>query len=379
MKVDVLPQVNGCEFSSGAEETPKAKKRGREGEEESEDDERVKNKRKKSAKSQEMRVTLAEEEMATKKKKKKRKKKMKPQTEGHGGPMTCLEDEPEAPTLKEVLPPTAPTNCKLVPQKRVSSSSESSDEEEAPKTVVPVRPPAKASSQVPSKTAKLKRSPWDSDSSATAAPSRKPSLQAAPGSALVCSPAPSSTHTLRPHPLIPGSTSITRKQADSSSSDSSSETELVIKHPPSIMQGILGAVSRGRGGSLAVGRGVGRGTPPHRDSGPRGGGRGGRGQRQLWRAEGQNNFYDKRNGRREQQLEETLTNRAVVLQVGYLTSAKTVALRFVKCPQYRFFDPFRPPQLLSLPETTPRCPCWPHPQPWDRQSPSRYSLIFSHA
>ncbi|XP_023666541.2 coilin [Paramormyrops kingsleyae] len=323
VKVDVLPQANGCEFSSDAEETPKAKKRGRDGEEESEDDEeRAVKKRKKSAKSQEtqeMRVALAEEEMATKKKKKKRrKKKMKPQTEGHGGPMTRLEDEPEAPTLKEVLPPTASTNCKVVLQKLVSSSSESSDEEEAPKTVVPVRAPVKTVSQVPAKTDKLKKFPCDSfsDSSGTAAPSRKPSLQATPGPAPVCSPASSSTRKLRPRPLVPGSTSITRKPADSSSSDSSSETELVIKHPPPVMQGILGAVSRGRGGPPARGGppGVGRGNPPHRDSGPRGGGRGGRGQRGPWRAEGQNNFYDKRNGTREQHLEETLTNRAVVLQ-----------------------------------------------------------------
>ncbi|XP_048847469.1 coilin [Brienomyrus brachyistius] len=322
VKVDVLQQVNGCELSSDAEETPKTKKRGREGEEESEDEEeRAVKKRKRSAKRQEtqkMRFALAEEEMATKKKKKKRKKEMKLQTEGQGGPMTRLEDRPEASTLKEVRKATAPTNCKVVPQKRVSSSSESSDEERPPKTVVPLRTPVQTGSQIPAKTAKLKVLTRDSssDSSGTAAPSRKPSLQAAPGSTLICGLAPSSTHTLHPRPLVPGSTSVARKQADSSSSDSSSETELVIKRPPPVMQGILGAVSRGRGESPgrgrspAVGRGVGRGNLPRGGGGPRGG----RGQRGPWRAEGQNNSYDNRNDMREQHLQETQTNRAVVLQ-----------------------------------------------------------------
>ncbi|KAG7459543.1 hypothetical protein MATL_G00211720 [Megalops atlanticus] len=322
VKVEGVPQVNGFESSRNSDSLPcQAKKRDREADEEAAENS-VKKRKKSKAESQEV-----ESQPPEKKNKKKRKK------EKQGIPVKQIAP-PKGPTpskskqdltAKKPSAPSTSAQSKAAKQSRSSSDTSDSSEEEPPKKPSAVSAPSKpgagglVKAAVPPPAAAAAASSSDSSSDS-------PSPAPPPKRTVPTTPAPSA-------PSV-GKKAQEKPESSSSDSDSSSEAELVIKRPGLGLRVGLGVAANsiqpggvaGRGGEnvrgggrgsspgRGMGRGIGRGDgrPPWRGGSPRGGQRGGH----CWGRGSMANrsfHYSDQNGL-QQRLNDTLTNKTVVLQ-----------------------------------------------------------------
>ncbi|KAL4657906.1 coilin [Arapaima gigas] len=323
VRVDVLPQANGCASSGDVDAVaPSSSKRRREQLAEEEEVVVKKRRKKKRRRLEEEAPPLqAEQEETTRRKKKKKEDKAGPERLVVPSEPVCPQKAPAV--HKEdgkQLVPGAMATRRTVGKKRACSSSEtsSSSEEEPPRKGV-----AQRGSAISKPTAKP-TAPGSPDSSSE--PSDTAVLQGAK--------APQTTP--RDPPAAAGDAEAKGpgvKAASSSSDGSSSEVELVIKRPdPAVLAGLppwgfgrAGQQPRGvgRGGVTAAGRGVGRGNiwPPQKGGGGRGAGRGGHGVGRGGPLQNGPHFLGQngphflgQNGQQKNHQDEILTNRTVVLQ-----------------------------------------------------------------
>ncbi|XP_036409067.1 coilin [Megalops cyprinoides] len=327
VKVEGVPQVNGFESSRNSDSLPcKAKKRDREADEEAAENS-VKKRKKRKEESPEV-----ESQPAEKKTKKKRKKEKQgiPVKQITPAKVPTLSKTKQETTAKKPSAPSTSAQSKAAKQSTSSSGTSDSSEEEPPK-----KPSAVSAPSRPAAGGLVKAVVPPPAAAAAAASSSDSSSDSSPSP----TPPPKRTVPTTGASSAPSAPPVVKKaqekpKSSSSDSDSSSEAELVIKRPGlgqrvglgvatnSIQPGGVAGRGRenvrggGRGSSpgRGMGRGIGRGDgrPPWRGSSPRGGPRGGHSWGRGSMAN-RNFHYSDQNGL-QQHLNDTLTNKTVVLQ-----------------------------------------------------------------